>query len=251
MNWKRSILIVLDAAIAVYLALAVTVFNRPDDKATVCSEVKIDIEQGVSEGFLNPDEVKRLLMNSHVYPLAAPMAQVDTRLIEETLLKSPLVEAAECYKTQGSHVCIELRQRMPVLRVKANNGDDYYLDSQGNVMPSTRYSSNLVVATGWISRAYAKKTLAPIANQLINDAFWNNQVVQLNVLFDGSLEMVPRVGEHIAYLGAPSNIGKKLERLRKFYKYGLSQAGWNKYAYVSVEFDNQIICKKVQTDKKK
>ncbi len=39
-------------------------------------------------------------------------------------------------------------------------------------------------------------------------------------------------------------INKKLTRLEKFYKYGLSQAGWNKYSYINLEFDNQIICKK-------
>ena len=37
---------------------------------------------------------------------------------------------------------------------------------------------------------------------------------------------------------------KKMDRLKKFYKYGLSQAGWNKYSYIDLEFDNQIICKK-------
>jgi cell division protein FtsQ len=37
---------------------------------------------------------------------------------------------------------------------------------------------------------------------------------------------------------------KKMNRLEKFYKYGLSEAGWNKYAYINLEFDNQIICKK-------
>ena len=35
-----------------------------------------------------------------------------------------------------------------------------------------------------------------------------------------------------------------MERLEKFYKYGLSQAGWNRYSYINLEFDNQIICKR-------
>ena len=39
-------------------------------------------------------------------------------------------------------------------------------------------------------------------------------------------------------------IEKKLERLETFYRYGLSQAGWNKYKLINLEFDNQIICKK-------
>lgn len=73
-------------------------------------------------------------------------------------------------------------------------------------------------------------------------------MVQINVLADGSMEIVPRVGDHIAYLGEPVYVQRKLKRLEKFYKYGLSQAGWNKYSYVNVEFDNQIICKRKQNN---
>ena len=55
---------------------------------------------------------------------------------------------------------------------------------------------------------------------------------------------VPRVGDNIVYLGRPDGLRRKLDRLRKFYKYGLSRVGWDRYSYISVEFDNQIICKK-------
>ena len=95
-----------------------------------------------------------------------------------------------------------------------------------------------------ITKKYAQKTLTPVVNEIVRDKFWQSQIVQMNVLDDGSIEIVPRVGDHIIYLGAPTGIGEKLERMRKFYLYGLNQAGWNKYAYISVEFDNQIICKK-------
>ena len=78
----------------------------------------------------------------------------------------------------------------------------------------------------------------------MQDKFWQNQIVQINVLADGTLELVPRVGDHIIYLGMPVGVERKLERMRKFYLYGLNKAGWNKYSYISVEFDNQIICKK-------
>jgi hypothetical protein len=45
----------------------------------------------------------------------------------------------------------------------------------------------------------------------------------------------------------------RLSRLQKFYRYGLSQAGWKKYIYISVEFDNQIICKRypIEVNKEK
>jgi len=130
------------------------------------------------------------------------------------------------------------------MRVKSDNGDDYYIDDQGNIMPNSHFASNLVIATGIIHRNYAKKVLRHIGCYLLDNTLWNNQVEQLNILPDGTIEMVPRVGDHIVYMGSANNIESKFERLGKFYKYGLSKAGWNKYSYINIEFDNQIICKK-------
>ena len=89
---------------------------------------------------------------------------------------------------------------------------------------------------------------------------WKNLVVQVNVLPDRSIEIVPRVGDHIVHLGTLPEanskekrqelinqfVDRKLTRLEKFYKYGLAQAGWNKYSYIDIEFDNQIICRKTK-----
>lgn len=243
-NWKKSLIVVIDIVIAIYLVMAVSAFNRPVEKATVCSEVKIDINNEMANGFVNAAEVKRILEHNKLYPLARQMADINARQIEEYLQKNPFIEKAECHKTQSGHVCISIRQRTPILHVMAADGDNYYLDTHGSILPESKYPSDIIIATGNIKRKYAQNTLSRVGNELLQDKFWQNQVVQVNVLSDGSLEMVPRVGDHIVYLGPPLNIAKKLERLRKFYIYGLNEAGWNKYSYISVEFDNQIICKK-------
>ena len=65
-NWKQSVIVVCDIAIATYLLLAVTAFNKPD-AATSCSEVKIDIKAGRVEGFLNASEVKNILSKDKLY----------------------------------------------------------------------------------------------------------------------------------------------------------------------------------------
>ena len=243
-NWKKSFIILIDSALAVYLVLAITAFNRPDELSDVCKEVKIDIAEGEVKGFLTPDEIKHQLQHARLYPLGDPMSQVSARCIEESLVKNAFVESAQCYKTQSGRVFIKLTQRLPVARVKADNGDDYYVDTHGNIMPNTQHASDLVVVTGHVTKQYAKRVLPPVGNYLIQHKMWRSQVEQLNVLSDGSLELVPRVGDHVVYLGQPTGIARKLERLEKFYKYGLSKAGWNKYSYISLEFDNQIICKK-------
>lgn len=243
-NWKKTILVTLNIVVAIYLLLAITAFNKPDDKNIVCSQVKIDISDNIIDGFLNTDEIKKILQQNKIYPLAKPMNEINAREIEETLERSPFVDDAQCHKTESGHVCISLTQRMPVIRVKADNGDDYYIDNKGGIMPNTKYTSDLIIATGYVGRKYAKKVLTRIANYVIADKFWHNQIEQINVLRDGTIEIVPRVGENIVYLGNPTNVQNKLTRLEKFYKYGLNQAGWNKYSYINLEFDNQIICKK-------
>ena len=244
-NWKQTFMVACNIAVGIYLVLAVTAFNDPDEAmAKECTEVEIDIEKESMEGFLNPSEVKKLLTQHKLYPLSQPMSSISPRKMEETLQKSPFVEKAECYKTLSGHVCINIKQRIPVIRIMADNGDNYYLDNHGNIMPEAGYATDILIATGHISKKYAQNVLSKIANHIVSNTFWKNQTVQLNVLANGTLEMVPRVGEHIVFLGSPTHIDNKLERLRKFYTYGLNKAGWNKYSYINVELNNQIICKK-------
>lgn len=243
-NWKKALLVAADTALAAYLLVAVTAFTKPYDTQQVCSQVNIDVSDGAENGFLNAEETKALLMRLKLYPLGKRMADINARQLEEALCKSPFVNEAQCYKTCEGHVCIELSQRTPVIRVKADNGEDYYVDNKGGIMPNTKYVTDITIATGAISHKYAQHVLAGLGNIIGADKFWKEQVVQVNVLPDGTVELVPRVGDHIIYLGRPTGVERKLSRMLKFYKYGLSKAGWNKYSTISVEFDNQIICKK-------
>ena len=243
-NWKKSAIILADGLLAVYLLLAVTAFNHPDESSDVCNEVNIHIEESVVKGFLNADNIKTQLQRARLYPLGDPINTIDTRKMEETLRQNPFVKEAQVYKSQTGHIYINLTQRLPILRVKADNGEDYYLDEFGNIMPNTHFVSELAIATGPVNHAYAQKALTRVGRFLMNNPLWANQVEQLQVLPDGSIEMVPRVGDHIVYLGKPVKLDHKFSRLEKFYRYGLSKAGWNKYSYISLEFDNQIICKK-------
>lgn len=255
---KRTILITLDVLLAVWLILAITSFNKPEEAYPVCTKVSINIEDESTNGFLSAKEIKRILERGRLYPFKKKMKDINPRDIEEKLKDTPFVNTAQCYKTKDGHVCISITQRLPIVRIKNASGDDYYLDDHGGIMPNSKYTSDLIIATGHICRWYARNYLSYLAIEIMDDDFWKNQIVQINVLPDMGVELVPRVGDHIIYLGTlPQTkyknrrralvadfVGRKMDRLEKFYKYGLSQAGWNKYSYIDMEFDNQIICKK-------
>ncbi len=257
-NWKKTLLVTLDVVLAAYIVVAFMAFNKPNEVSHVCTQVNINIQDEATNGFITAPEIKARLEKSKLYPLAKPLKEVNVRRIEETLKLSSFVKTAECYKTEDGHVCINLTQRMPTVRIKAVNGDDYYLDDNNSIMPNSHYTSDLIIATGYINKWYAHNYVSHLAKALMNDEFWKNQVVQINVRRDRGVELVPRVGNHIIYIGqlpetkyvnerkklVTDYVNKKMDRLKKFYIYGLSQAGWNKYSYINVEFDNQIICKK-------
>ena len=177
-NWKKTAIVLIDALLAVYLVLAITAFNSPDELNNTCDEVNIHIQDGLVMGFLNANEVKGQLQRAKIYPLGDVMENVNTRKIEEALLQNPFVDQAQCYKTQTGRVYITLSQRMPVIRVKADNGEDYYVDEHGEIMPYTHYANEIAVATGAISKKYAQKTLTRVGNFLVNNPLcvWRSSI---------------------------------------------------------------------------
>lgn len=257
-NWRRTTYIVLDSILAVYLLLAITAFNKPEDKGQLCEEVVINISDESTNGFLTSDEIKRILVGKKLYPKNQPLKFINPRSIEELLKVTPFVNTAQCYKTEGGKVFIEITQRTPIIRIKSINGEDYYIDDKGGIMPNSKYTSDLIIATGYITKPFARTYITLLIDHIMKSDFWRNQIEQINVLQDQSIEIVPRVGDHIVLIGKLPNhrnidrrskeveefITRKLERLEKFYKYGLSQVGWNRYKYINIEFDNQIICKR-------
>ena len=114
----------------------------------------------------------------------------------------------------------------------------------------------MIIVTGQLNKQYACKYISILASTIMADDLWRNQIEQINVLKDRTIEIVPRVGDHIINIGMLPNsrypekrkkivtefVQKQLHRIELFYKYGLSEAGWNKYSYISVEFANQVIC---------
>ncbi|WP_199741407.1 cell division protein FtsQ [Prevotella sp. OH937_COT-195] len=255
-NRKKAVIATLDVLLAVYLVFAITSFNEAAKAGVMCRRCNITIADENTNGFLKADDVTRILKSSGLMPTNKSTDKISTRAIEERLKTMAFVKTAQCFKAKNGDVTINITQRLPLLRIKSDNGEDYYIDERGGVMPNSKYVSDLIIATGKIDKHYAARYLMPMADALMDNELWRNLFVQINVTEKKDIELVPRVGDHIVFIGKlptgrtatmrRQEIGKMLEtkltRLEKFYRYGLSKAGWNRYDYISLEFDNQIIC---------
>ena len=240
---KKLFIFLFLILITVYLIVAATVLNGKPTEA-VCPGMELVINDSIDYGFISKREILRLLNNKKLSPIGKKISEINVRELEEELKKHPLIGNAECYRTPGNRIGIEITQRVPILRVMAANGEQYYIDDKAHTMPVPNSAANVAIVTGHVDKAFATKELYEFGMFLQKNPLWKAQIQQINVTTAKELELVPQVGDHIIFLGKPKHYENKFERLKTFYKKGLNEIGWNKYSRISLEFDNQIICTK-------
>ena len=242
---KTLVKLLLLLALSVYLVMAFFNFTQHRD-TRVCSSLHITITDSTHAAFISAAETERLLKAAHLYPVGKQMDEIDGLKIEETLKKNSVIEDVQCYKAPNGVVNVLITQRMPLMRIMASNGNDYYIDSKGHVMRAQNYVADVVVATGDISPRFARKELVQLGQFLQNDAFWSNQIEQIYVDNGNKIKLVPRVGGHVIDFGTADSIAQKFRNLHTFYQKVLPQVGWNKYNEISVEHVSQIVGRKPQ-----
>lgn len=240
---KKVLLVLFAIGLVFYLIAAMTVWNEPE-QATVCTGVDILVDDSLNTGFIQAKDVEAFLVKEKLYPEDLPMDQIDLLKIENKIKSSPYIESAICYKTATGQVAIKVKPHNFILHVLSDNGESYYLDSNGNALAKSKYYANLPVVTGAVTKKYAKEYLVDLGRFIQKDPFWDKQVEQIHVLPNGDIDIIPRVGEHVIALGDPLQFKDKLSRMRTFYTEGLNKVGWNKYSKITLEYNNQIICTK-------
>jgi len=272
---RKAFFIISDIIIGAYLVMAMVSWNKPDTSSVLCKEVTIRIADENTHGFLNQNEIQRLLKQHGIYPLGQPVSATDPRQIETELKNMPFINKAQCSITQKGHVFITVTQRTPLVRIKNNNNnEDYYIDDQGGIMPNSQYVSNLIIATGNISKYYSRNYVSAIARYLMNDDVWSKEIEQINITPDLHVELIPRNAEHTVNIGRMPKFSRgisaskreeqleaflhrQLSRLELFYRYvpqtltPPSPADTTKnslnsktYDYINLEYNNQIICQR-------
>ncbi|MBP3775079.1 MAG: cell division protein [Bacteroidaceae bacterium] len=235
-------------AMLVLLAYIVFAFVKEKNWAnrTPCEQFVVCIQDSAQASFVSEDDVMKIIQNKHLNPVGRPLDKVQLIELEKAAQTHQFVLNAKCYKMADNTVHLDIEQRLPVMRIFSTNGDNYYIDAKGEKMPKVTYPADVVVATGNITPRYAAQNLAPLGRFLMKEPFWNSQIEQFHVLKDGSVEMIPRVGNHVVYFGQPIEMEAKLGKLHIFYDKVLCRIGWNKYRGINMEYANQIVCTKTE-----
>lgn len=227
--------------------------------------INIDTEGG--NFFVNQDEISRAFINRGYESGTVALQDINIKDLETFFDQYPSVKKSQVYTSIDGTVYIQILQRRPIARVYSNNGDSYYMDEEGWLMPlSASYTSRVPVVNGQINAPFnlyysinfaeedsintdipGQKRLHELflmVSAINKSKLWDAQFNQLYFNTDGEMELIPRVGNHTILIGNAQSIEEKLNKLHLFYKEGLNKIGWNAYSTINLKYKDQVVCTK-------
>ncbi len=243
--------------VAILLIAGIIISAVENRKHSNVKEVIIDIDQlGHGYSFVNVEDIRLIIERRFGYNLeGVPLAGLDVERVERVLEEDPFIYESDVYVDAKNRIHIHIGQRDPLVRIIDKNGANYYLDRNGHKMPlSKHYAARVLVVTGNLPpyvedflETKKENSLANVfrlAETLNQDDFLLAQIEQIYVNSKGDITLIPKVGNQKIILGPYEDVGKKLKRLKTFYKEGIPYEGWQKYKTINLSFKDQIVCKK-------
>lgn len=239
-------------------------FVNTQQEKLLCESIDIKINQNDELYFLSREDIEQLILDRADSIVNHPKALVYVQEIENKLNSHDDIANAEVYLTIDGKLKVKVKQRKPIVRVINRNGESYYIDNEGKLMPlSNKYTAKVLVANGDIMEPYVKHyegtvsdnvsdrkvnqlaDLYAMASYILADEFWKAQVRQIYINRDKDMELVPMVGKHKIIFGDTIAMDQKFKKLLTFYQEGLNTTGWwDKYTVINLKYKNQIVCTK-------
>ena len=209
-----------------------------------CQNIQIQVDAEGDLFFVNTEMVQQMILTKEDSILGKPYEDINIYLLEEFVNDHPNIKKAELYLTIDGNLCIDVKQRKPLVRVFQEK-ISYYLDEEIMQFPlSERYTAR-VLQVYWSEITEVRRSILASMIELIEkDEFLKAQITAIEFDETDQLTVYPRLGEHKIILGDAQDLVKKFEKLKVFYRHGLEKVGWDRYSHVNLKFENQVVCTK-------
>ncbi|HEX8517799.1 MAG TPA: hypothetical protein VF868_16495 [Bacteroidia bacterium] len=265
-KFKQIAIVSLWCLLVIGLVISLGFVNR-EQEGLLCTSPVISVNQENDLYFIDKIDIAQLLKDRGDSIKGQPKSTVNVTEIEKVLNSHAAISKAEVSMSIDGVVKVDIKQRNPLIRVINNDGDSYYLDDEGRLMPlSDKYTMKVLVANGNINEPYASRylhsmdqigkdsalravskldELYAMAEFINKDPFWKAQIHQIYYNADNEMEIVPMAGDQKIIFGDTTAMEEKFSKLLTFYKQGLNTTGWwYRYSSINLKFKNQIVCTK-------
>lgn len=253
MNKKQKILS-LSGIVLIALIIGAYLFFS---SSTLCKSINVEIIGNAKSNIIDKEHIKKIVLSDYPNIVGEPLNSVNRSELEKKIKAHPTVKNAEVYTKINGILAIKLEQRKPIVRVMPLFGKNFYIGFEGSLMPVSKIgTARVLVVNGNLKFNYKNnritikdtsitetlKDIYEISKEISKDDFLKAQIEQIFVKKNGEYELIPTVGNHIVLLGEINNYKKKLKYLKHFYLYVLKNEGWRKYKYISLKYNNQLVC---------
>jgi len=231
------------------LTLLVSGIYKKD--TSVCRGYEIEIIGISNNFFIGKTEILEILKKVSGKEIKGQaINKMNLQEMENQIKKDVWISNATLYFDKNDILMVKVEEKNPIARVFSNQGTSFYIDHSLNMLPlSKTHSARLPVFTNFPSalKVLSKSDSALLDNikalslYIQNDPFLMAMIDQLDITASNKFELIPKLGEQIIVFGDATNIDKKFDKLKMFYKNVVSVKGWKKYSKVNLEFENQIV----------
>ena len=209
-----------------------------------CNNVQIQVDTEGDLFFINAEMVEEMIFSKEDSLIGKAYEDINIYLLEEFVNEHPNIKKAELYLTIDGNLCIDVKQRKPLVRVFQEK-ISYYLDEEIMQFPLSEIYTARVLQVYWSEITEVRRAILASMIELIEkDEFLKAQITAIEFDETDQLTIYPRLGEHKIILGDAQDLVKKFEKLKVFYRHGLEKVGWDRYSHVNLKFENQVVCTK-------
>lgn len=249
---KREVRIILGFSVLGCVLLLTVGFTVMKNASKPVNDVLVHIEDQDGDFFTNQFEIINLMNASNTdYVLGTSIGNLDLQELELRVESNPFVKDAQIFRDLKGNLIVNVIQARPIARIFKPNGQDLYVDAEGNLLETISKQTarvpiiELKRSFSWEKNLNETEYGIKVLNMLqyINDdKFWSAQIAGLIIERDGDLTLLPQVSKQEVKFGMPVDLETKFKKLKVFYTEILPNKGWNTYSLVNLKFKNQIVC---------
>lgn len=254
MKWLSHISKTFKIGLMLFTMVIIIGFANSRQNGRYLNDVEVSIDNQYENYFINQNDVLALINEQGKdYLLSSDYGHLNLKEIEKRVESHQFVNDAQAYIDLEGNMTIDVIQNRPIARVMINQGPDFYIGIEGDILPeSAHYTARVLLvqlaSKSWLENANIQeseqgKSVFELLQYIAEDPFWNAQIAGMRIDKNQEIILEPQVTKQEIIFGKPENIENKFNKLMTFYKQILPYKGWNTYETVNLKFKHQIVCK--------
>lgn len=205
---------------------------------------------------ISEKEVRAILKLELGYDASiAEIQQLNIYHLEKVLNKNERIDNAEIYLDKHNVLHVNVKQKLPIVRINVTDNSDYYLDYKGERVPVTDIY-RVPVVTGKVhaykegfreNKKHNLNAILEVAKKVHDDEFLTALVEQIHVNSENEITLVPKVGRNKILLGQVEDLDEKIYKLKTYYERGIKNIGLGRFDELDLQIKGQVIGREENT----